>query len=265
MPILYFDPWTRTCVNDYRAKVAEKSPGSRSALPAQWSRRPRRTEARPFRHGILGGRARLLAGPLFADAARSAQPAGRAEIQSAAHLDAEGHDRPSAAPSPASIRTRRRAAIRSSRARRCRSGIASSGSPRSRTAWRCSAPAIASASCRSIAKSGTRSTPQVADGSYQHPNVDYQKFSIGKYRTGWPRRAADRRRRMFEVIKPGLETSVQDLPGTHRLLGAGLSAVRAGRHVVVPSRQSAGRQRSRHGRARMPVPRADAPFRARRP
>ena len=62
--------------------------------------------------------------------------------------------------SPASIRTRRRAATRSSPARRCRSGTASSGSPPSRTAWRCSAPATASASSRSTARNGTRSTPR---------------------------------------------------------------------------------------------------------
>ena len=107
---------------------------------------------------------------------------------------------------------------------------------------------------------------KVSEGTYRHPNVDYQKFSISRYRawlaeiapaSGEPLVRGDRR--------PGLETSRPGPAWPHRLLGAGVPAVRSGRHVVVPPRQPARRQRSRRGGAGVPVSRADAEIPARRP
>ena len=56
---------------------------------------------------------------------------------------------------------------------------------------------------------------KVSEGTYRHPNVDYQKFSISRYRA-WLAEiapASGEKARLFEVMTPGLETSVQDLPG----------------------------------------------------
>ena len=103
---------------------------------------------------------------------------------------------------------------------------------------------------------------KVVDGTYRHPNVDYQKFSIRRYRA-MARRDRDRvEGGMFEVIKPGARNLGAGPARPHRLLGAGLSAFRPGRHVVLPPGQPAGRQRSRRRGARMPVSRTAAALRS---
>jgi urea carboxylase len=79
VPVLYFDPWTEACVDEYRARVTEKTPDPEMLCE--------------LNHRILGRGTRLLAGPLFADAARPARAVDRSQIQSTARLDAEGGHR----------------------------------------------------------------------------------------------------------------------------------------------------------------------------
>ena len=40
VPVLYFDPWTTACVDDYRSKVSDKTPDPGSALRTQPSGGP---------------------------------------------------------------------------------------------------------------------------------------------------------------------------------------------------------------------------------
>ena len=69
---------------------------------------------------------------------------------------------------------------------------------------------------------------------------------------------------MLEIVKPGLETSIQDFPGRVGYWNQGFPAVRPDGHVVVPPRQSRGRQRRGGAGAGGPVHGADDQVPARR-
>ena len=156
VPMLYFDPWTGACVNDYRAKVADKVQdpellcelnhlAGRAELKRVHSGTEYWVAALGFWPGLcslmpLDPRHRLNA-PKY-NPPRTWTPKGTI-----------GHGGAITCIYP----DQRQAAIRSSPARRCRSGTGSSGSPPLRTALRYSGRATGYASFRSTAPNGTRS------------------------------------------------------------------------------------------------------------
>ena len=91
VPVLYFDPWTKACVEDYRANLAEKEADPELLIRLNELRD--RNHLKRVHSGTEYWVAALgfLAGALFAVATRSTMLADGSEVQSAQDLDARGH------------------------------------------------------------------------------------------------------------------------------------------------------------------------------
>src|SRR5882724_9952519 len=181
VPILYFDPWTRECTEDYRAKLGEKEPDpdllvqmnglqDRAHLKRVHSGTEYWVAALGFWPGLcslmpLDPRCRLTA-PKY-NPPRTWTPKGTIGHGGAITCiypdqTPGGYQIFARTPMPIWDREQRLAAFKDSLAL-FRAGDRVRFVPIDRQEW----DAIEA---------------EVAAGTYRHPNVDYQKFSIGKYR-----------------------------------------------------------------------------------
>jgi KipI family sensor histidine kinase inhibitor len=182
VPILYFDPWTEECVNDYRAKVAERKVldpdlicqlnglDDRAALKRVHSGTEYWVAALGFWPGLcslmpLDPRSRLVA-PKY-NPPRTWTPKGTIGHGGAITCiypdqTPGGYQIFARTPMPIWDREQRLAAFKDSLAL-FRAGDRVRFVPIDRQEW----DAI---------------DAEIVAGSYRHPNVDYQKFSIAKYR-----------------------------------------------------------------------------------
>ena len=181
VPILYFDPWTEACVNDYRANIADKTQDpellcelnglpDRAALKRIHSGTEYWVAALGFWPGLcslmpLDPRCRLVA-PKY-NPPRTWTPKGTIGHGGAITCiypdqTPGGYQIFARTPMPIWDREQRLAAFRESLAL-FRAGDRVRFIPIDRQEW-------------------DEIDARVAEGSYLHPNVDYQKFSIGRYR-----------------------------------------------------------------------------------
>ena len=181
VPILYFDPWTEECVNDYRAKVADKvldpdllcqlnGLSNRAELKRIHSGTEYWVAALGFWPGLcslmpLDPRSRLVA-PKY-NPPRTWTPKGTIGHGGAITCiypdrTPGGYQIFARTPMPIWDREQKLAAFKESLAL-FRAGDRVRFVPIDRAEW-------------------DEIDARVADGSYRHPNVDYQKFSIGRYR-----------------------------------------------------------------------------------
>ena len=138
--------------------------------------------ARALGHRVLGRLARLLAGTAVHDAARPALPADRVQVQSAAHLDAAGHDRHGRHVDRD---------LPGRHARRLPDLRPHAGAdlghkqrfPVFSESICCSSPATGSSSSRSASRSSSTSRRRSADGTYPYNLVEYQRFSVRNYKS----------------------------------------------------------------------------------
>ena len=181
VPILYFDPWTEACVNDYRAKVADKvqdpellcqlnSLSGRAELKRVHSGTEYWVAALGFWPGLcslmpLDPRHRLIA-PKY-NPPRTWTPKGTIGHGGAITCiypdqTPGGYQIFARTPMPIWDREQRLAAFKDSLAL-FKAGDRVRFVPIDREEW-------------------DEIDAKVSEGTYRHPNVDYQKFSIGRYR-----------------------------------------------------------------------------------
>jgi len=181
VPVLYFDPWTEACVNDYRSKVADKVQdpellcqlnglADRAELKRIHSGTEYWVAALGFWPGLcslmpLDPRHRLVA-PKY-NPPRTWTPKGTIGHGGAITCiypdqTPGGYQIFARSPMPIWDREQRLAAFKDSLAL-FRAGDRVRFIPIDRDEW-------------------DEIDARVADGSYLHPNVDYQKFSIRRYR-----------------------------------------------------------------------------------
>jgi urea carboxylase len=181
VPLLYFDPWTEACVNDYRAKVAEKTVDpdllceinglpDRSALRRVHSSTEYWVAALGFWPGLcslmpLDRRVRLIA-PKY-NPPRTWTPKGTIGLGggiTCIYPDQTpgGYQIFARTPMPIWDRTQRLKAFKDSLAL-FRAGDRVRFIPIDRAEW-------------------DHIETEVESGSYEHPEVDYQKFCLRQYR-----------------------------------------------------------------------------------
>jgi urea carboxylase len=189
VPVLYFDPWTTACVDDYRSKVSDKTPDpdllcelNHLADRRELVRRHSGTEYWVAALGFWPGLCSLMpldpAHQLIApkyNPPRTWTPKGTIGIGGAITCiypdqTPGGYQIFARTPMPIWDREQRLPAFRDDLAL-FRAGDRVRFIPIDREEW-------------------DHIDAQVTAGSYQHPCVDYQKFSLGNYRTWLAGRAA---------------------------------------------------------------------------